>query len=152
MKPTFRVAGDLGEVFQEHQSVLVRLAAFILGDRSTGDAPTSRATATPSPRSPTWTPVTSTAPECSGTWYLLLAEIPGVTAQNVTDVAGQADVALRFPFTDGVTEILFNASTYKLVGYARNGTETVITKVAEVTGPGSLTPACTPDTPGCTAR
>lgn len=92
------------------------------------------------------------SPGVSGTWYLLLAEIPGVTVEHITDVAGQADVALRFPFTDGVTEILFNASTYRLVGYVRNGTETVITKIAEVTGPGSLTPACTPDTPGCTAK
>ena len=71
---------------------------------------------------------------------MLLAEIPGVTVEHITDVAGQADLALRFPFTDGVTEILFNASTYRLVGYVRNGTETVITKVAEVTGLGSLTP------------
>jgi hypothetical protein len=53
---------------------------------------------------------------------------PGVTIAHVTDVTGQADIAFRFPFTDGVTEILFNASTYRLVGYARNGTETVITK------------------------
>jgi hypothetical protein len=28
MKPTLRLAGDLGEVFQEHQAELVRLAAF----------------------------------------------------------------------------------------------------------------------------
>ncbi|MCW2931063.1 MAG: hypothetical protein JWM19_2025 [Actinomycetia bacterium] len=91
-------------------------------------------------------------PIMQGSWYLLLAEIPGVTAEHITDVAGQADLALRFPFTDGVTEILFNASTYRLIGYVRNGTETVITKIAEVTGPGSLTPACTPDTPGCTTK
>jgi RNA polymerase sigma factor (sigma-70 family) len=37
MKPTLRLAGDLGEVFQEHQAELVRLAAFILGDRGTGE-------------------------------------------------------------------------------------------------------------------
>jgi hypothetical protein len=78
-------------------------------------------------------------PGVQGSWYLLLAEIPGVTLEHVADVAGQADVALRFPFTDGVTEILFSASTHRLVGYVRNGTETVITKVAWVTGPGSLT-------------
>jgi hypothetical protein len=90
-------------------------------------------------------------PGVQGSWYLLLAEIPGVTVEHITDVAGQADLALRFPFTDGVTEILFNASTYRLVGYVRNGTETVTTKVAEVTGPGSLTPTCTPGAPGCAA-
>jgi DNA-directed RNA polymerase specialized sigma24 family protein len=37
MKPTFRLAVDFGEVFQEHRAELVRLAAFILGDRSTGE-------------------------------------------------------------------------------------------------------------------
>jgi RNA polymerase sigma-70 factor (sigma-E family) len=37
MKPTYRLAGDLGEVFREYQAELVRLAAFILGDRSTGE-------------------------------------------------------------------------------------------------------------------
>jgi DNA-directed RNA polymerase specialized sigma24 family protein len=37
MRPTFRLAVDLGEVFQEHRAELVRLAAFILGDRSTGE-------------------------------------------------------------------------------------------------------------------
>ena len=37
MKPTLRLAGDLGEVFQEHHAELVRLAAFILGDRGTGE-------------------------------------------------------------------------------------------------------------------
>jgi RNA polymerase sigma-70 factor (sigma-E family) len=37
MKPTFRLAGDLGEMFREHRAELVRLAAFILGDRSTGE-------------------------------------------------------------------------------------------------------------------
>jgi RNA polymerase sigma-70 factor (sigma-E family) len=37
MKPTLRPAEDLGEVFQAHQAGLVRLAAFILGDRGTGE-------------------------------------------------------------------------------------------------------------------
>ena len=70
--------------------------------------------------------------------FLLLADIPGVTVARVTDVTGQADVAFRFPFTDGTTEILFNASTYDLAGYVRGGSETVITKEVNVTGPGSL--------------
>ena len=69
--------------------------------------------------------------------FLLLADIPGVTVAHVTDVAGQADVAFRFPFTDGVTEILLNARTYQYAGYVRNGVETVITKEVAVTGPGS---------------
>ena len=37
MKPTLRLAGDLGEVFQEHRAELVRLAAFILGDKDSGE-------------------------------------------------------------------------------------------------------------------
>jgi DNA-directed RNA polymerase specialized sigma24 family protein len=37
MKPTLSSAEDLGEVFQAHQAELVRLAAFILGDRGTGE-------------------------------------------------------------------------------------------------------------------
>ena len=47
----------------------------------------------------------------------------------------------RFPFTGGITEILFNASTYQLAGYVRGGTEIVITKEALVSGPGSLKPS-----------
>jgi hypothetical protein len=76
-----------------------------------------------------------------GNWFLMLADIPGVTVQPVTDVTGQADVAFRFPFSDGVTEILLNASTHQLVGYVRGGVETVITKEVTVSGPGSSTPA-----------
>jgi hypothetical protein len=72
--------------------------------------------------------------------FLVLADIPGVTVQRVTDVTGHADVAFRFPFANGVTEILLNASTYALVGYVRDGVETVITKEVPVSGPGSLTP------------
>ncbi len=75
-----------------------------------------------------------------GNWFLMLADVPGVTVQQVTDVTGQADLAFRFPFTDDVTEILFNASTHLFVGYVRNGIETVITKEVTVSGPGSLTP------------
>jgi hypothetical protein len=75
-----------------------------------------------------------------GDWFLMLADIPGVTVRQVTDVTGQADVAFRFPFTDGVTEILLSASTHRFVGYVRGGIETVITKEVTVSGPGSLTP------------
>ncbi len=75
-----------------------------------------------------------------GDWFLMLAGIPGVTVQQVTDVTGQADVAFRFPFTDGVTEILFSASTHQFVGYVRGGVETVITKEVTVSEPGSFTP------------
>jgi hypothetical protein len=74
-------------------------------------------------------------------WFLVLANVPGVTVQRLTDVTGQADVAFRFPFTDGVTEILLSASTHELAGYVRDGGETVITKEVAVSGPGSRTPA-----------
>ena len=75
-----------------------------------------------------------------GNWFLMLADVPGVTAQPVTDVSGQADVALRYPFADGITEILFNASTHELAGYVRDGVETVVSKEVAVSGPGSTTP------------
>jgi len=58
----------------------------------------------------------------------------------VTDETGQAALAFRFPFTDGVTGILLNASTYQFAGYVRGGTEAAITKEVTVSGPGSLTP------------
>jgi hypothetical protein len=83
-----------------------------------------------------------------GSWFLMLADIPGVTVQRVTDVTGQADVALRFPFTDGITETLFNASSYQFAGYVRDGIETVITKEVTVSGPGSLTPVVIHPRPG----
>ena len=75
-----------------------------------------------------------------GDWFLMLAGIPGVTVQRVTDVTGQADVAFRFPFSDGITEILINAGTHQLAGYVRGGVETVITKEVTVSRPGSRTP------------
>jgi hypothetical protein len=37
MKPTLHPVGDLGEVFRLHRVGLVRLAAFIVGDRGTGE-------------------------------------------------------------------------------------------------------------------
>jgi hypothetical protein len=75
-----------------------------------------------------------------GDLFLMLADIPGVTVRQVTDVTGQADVAFQFPFTDGITQILLNASTYRLAGYVRDGVETVVTKEVAVSGPGSRTP------------
>ncbi len=87
-----------------------------------------------------------------GSWFLLLADIPGVTVAHLTDVSGQANIALRFPFNDGVTEILFNASNYALVGYVRDGVQTVLTKAIAVTGPGSLKQRCESylyPVPGC---
>jgi len=82
--------------------------------------------------------------DSDGNWFLMLADIPGVTVKQVTDVTGQRDLALQFPFNDGVTEILFNASTYQFAGYVRGGVETVITDEGAVTGPGSYTPLVIP--------
>ncbi|MGD0556058.1 MAG: hypothetical protein ABSA93_13880 [Streptosporangiaceae bacterium] len=75
-----------------------------------------------------------------GDWFLMLADIPGATVQRITDVTGQADLAFRYPFTDGITEILLNASTHQFAGFVRGGVETVITKEVTVSGPGSTTP------------
>ena len=73
-------------------------------------------------------------------FFLILADVPGVTVKRVTDVAGQSDVAFHFPFTDGITEILVGARTHLFAGYVRDGVETVITKQAPVAGPGSSAP------------
>ena len=73
-------------------------------------------------------------------WFLVLGEIPGVTVQQVTDVTGQADFSFRFPFSNGVTEILLNAHSYLLAGYVRGGVQTVFTKTVTVSEPGSVTP------------
>jgi hypothetical protein len=82
-----------------------------------------------------------------GTWFLMLADVPGVTVRQVTDVTGQADVAFSFTFNDGITEILLNASTHRFAGYLRDGAETVITKEVTVAGPGSYTPVTIRPTP-----
>jgi hypothetical protein len=76
----------------------------------------------------------------NGNWFLLLADIPGVTVKQVTDVTGRADLAFSYPFTGGITEVLLNASTGQLAGYVRDGAETVVTKQVAVSGPGSSTP------------
>jgi hypothetical protein len=83
-----------------------------------------------------------------GNWFLMLAGMPRVTVQQVTDVTGRADAAFRFPFSDGITEIPFNASLYQFAGYVRDGIETVITKEVAVSGPGSLTPVVIHPKPG----
>jgi hypothetical protein len=75
-----------------------------------------------------------------GDWFLMLADIPGVTVQRVTDVTGQADLAFRYPFADGITEILLSASTDQFAGFVRGGVETVVTKEVTVSGAGSYTP------------
>jgi hypothetical protein len=70
------------------------------------------------------------------TWYFSLADVPGVTVQNITDAAGRADVEFSFPFTGGITGILFNARTYQFAGYVQGGAQTLLLQQANVAGPG----------------
>jgi hypothetical protein len=72
------------------------------------------------------------------TWYFSLADVPGVTVQNITDAAGRADVEFSFPFTGGITGILFNARTYQFAGYVRSGAQTLLLQQASVARPGVL--------------
>jgi len=69
-------------------------------------------------------------------WYFSLADVPGATVQNITDAAGRADVEFSFPFTGGITGILFNARTYQFAGYLRSGAQTLLLQQANVAGPG----------------
>jgi hypothetical protein len=52
--------------------------------------------------------------------------------------AGHADLAFRFPFAKGVTEILLNPHTYAFAGYASGPAQTLMTQQAVVSGPGVL--------------
>jgi hypothetical protein len=72
------------------------------------------------------------------TWYFSLADVPGVTVQHITDAAGRADLEFSFPFTSGVTGILFDASTYRFAGYVQSGAQTLLLQQANVAGPGVL--------------
>ena len=72
------------------------------------------------------------------TWYFSLADVPGVTVQRITDAAGRADVEFSFPFPDGVTGILLDASSYQFAGYVNSGAQTLLLRQANVSGPGVL--------------
>ena len=69
-------------------------------------------------------------------WYFSLADVPGVAIKHITDSAGRADVEFAFPFTDGVTGILFDARTYRFAGYVKGGAQTLLLQQADVSGPG----------------
>jgi hypothetical protein len=73
------------------------------------------------------------------TWYFSLADVPGVTVKHITDAAGRTDVEFSFPFTAGVTGVLFDASTYQFAGYVANGAQTLLLQQANVSGPGGRT-------------
>jgi hypothetical protein len=69
-------------------------------------------------------------------WCFSLAEVPGVAVKHITDSAGRADVEFSFPFTNGVTGILFDARTYQFAGYVKGGVQTLLLQQANVSGPG----------------
>jgi len=69
-------------------------------------------------------------------WYFSLADVPGAAVNHITDSAGRADVEFSFPFTNGVTGILFDASTYQFAGYVKGGAQTLLLQQANVSGPG----------------
>jgi hypothetical protein len=80
-------------------------------------------------------------PYLDSSWFLALADVPGVSLQHVTDAAGQQDIAFTFPFRDGVTAILvnarlLNAGTIQYEGYVRDGQQTLVLNQALVSGPG----------------
>jgi hypothetical protein len=80
-------------------------------------------------------------PYLDSSWFLALADVPGVSVKHVTDAAGNQDVAFTFPSQDGVTAILVNATllkagTIQYEGYVRDGQQTLVLNQALVSGPG----------------
>jgi hypothetical protein len=80
-------------------------------------------------------------PYLDSSWFLALADVPGVSVQHVTDAAGNQDIAFTFPSQDGVTAILVNAKllsagTIQYEGYVRDGKQTLVLNQALVSGPG----------------
>ena len=80
-------------------------------------------------------------PYLDSSWFLALADVPGVSVQHVTDAAGNQDIAFTFPSQDGVTAILVNAKllsagTIQYEGYVRDGQQTLVLNQALVSGPG----------------
>jgi hypothetical protein len=80
-------------------------------------------------------------PYLDSSWFLALADVPGVSVRHVTDAAGNQDIAFTFPSQDGVTAILVNAKllsagTIQYEGYVRDGQQTLVLNQALVSGPG----------------
>ena len=80
-------------------------------------------------------------PYLDSSWFLALADVPGVSVQHLTDAAGNPDIAFTFPSQDGVTAILVNAKllsagTIQYEGYVRDGQQTLVLNQALVSGPG----------------
>jgi hypothetical protein len=80
-------------------------------------------------------------PYLDASWFLALADVPGVSLTHITDEAGHQDIEFTFPAQDGVTGILVNATLLdkgeiQYEGYLRDGQQTLVLNQALVSGPG----------------
>ena len=80
-------------------------------------------------------------PSLDASWFLALADVPGVGLRSITDAAGNHDIEFTFPAADGVTGILVNATLLdkgdvQYEGYIRNGQQTLVLDQTPVSGPG----------------
>ena len=80
-------------------------------------------------------------PSLDASWFLALADVPGVGLRSTTDAAGNQDIEFTFPSADGVTGILVNATLLnkgdvQYEGYIRNGQQTLVLDQTPVSGPG----------------
>jgi hypothetical protein len=80
-------------------------------------------------------------PYLDASWFLALADVPGVGLTHITDAAGNQDIEFTFPPQDGVTGILVNATLLnkgdvQYEGYVRDGQQTLVLNQTLVSGPG----------------
>ena len=80
-------------------------------------------------------------PSLDASWFLALADVPGVGLRSITDAAGSQDIEFTFPAADGVTGILVNATLLnkgdvQYEGYIRDGQQTLVLDQTPVSGPG----------------
>jgi hypothetical protein len=80
-------------------------------------------------------------PYLDNSWFLALADVPGVGLEQITDAAGNQDIEFTFPSQDGVTGILVNSTllntgAIQYEGYVRDGQQTLVLNQAPVSGPG----------------
>ncbi len=80
-------------------------------------------------------------PSLDASWFLALADVPGIGLRSITDAAGNQDIEFTFPAADGLTGILVNATLLnkgdvQYEGYIRNGQQTLVLDQTPVSGPG----------------
>ena len=80
-------------------------------------------------------------PYLDASWFLALADVPGVGLTHITDAAGNQDIEFTFPPQDGVTGILVNATLLnkgdvQYEGYVRDGQQMLVLNQTPVSGPG----------------